>query len=89
MSEPYINRGTSVNKFNLPNNDLAEGSTIRFVRAWREDELPDARNFPTAVIEAVKRTASGFAIYMTTAGPVWFDRVLEVVALPATAAQAA
>jgi len=80
MPAPYINECKQVNTSSIVNNNIAEGSTIRFVRAWDEDELPTARNFVTAVVEAVRRTANGFAIYETREGAVWFDRVLSVEA---------
>jgi hypothetical protein len=79
MRAPYITPASQVNKSLLPHNNISAGSTIRFVRAWREDELPGASNFPVALITGVRQTANGFSIYETTEGDVWFDRVQEVI----------
>jgi hypothetical protein len=83
MPEPYNSRSPRVNKFT--NNNIPVGATVRFVRPWREDELPGARNFPVALVVGVRRSAHGFPIYETAEGDVWFDRVLDVVAAPAEA----
>lgn len=89
MGAPYTSQTPQVNKSAIKNNDLIEGSVIRFIRPWREDELPTERNFPVARIDAVRRTAGGFAIYQTAEGSVWFDRVQKVISEPAAAALAA
>ncbi len=85
MDAQYTNPTSQVNKSKIPNNDIKAGSLIRFLRTWGEEELPDEKNFPTARIESVTRSASGFAIYETSAGSVWFDRVLAVILEPAEA----
>lgn len=89
MREAYTGGQRSVNNLDLRHNNIAVGSTISVVRPWREDELPDASNFPVARVLDVRRSAHGFAIYVTTAGLVWFDRVAAVIASPAAALAAA
>lgn len=89
MSAPYSGERPSVNRRELLHNNIAVGSVIGIVRPWREDELPDARNFPVARVLGVTRTAHGFAVYETTAGRVWFDRVAAVLSTPAAARAAA
>jgi hypothetical protein len=85
MPEPYNTRSNPVNKSDFPNGDIAVGSVVRFVRPWREDELPCAENFQTARVDGVRRSPGGFPIYETARGDVWFDRVLDVVSAPAAA----
>lgn len=89
MSAPYLGERPSVNSRELRHNNIAVGSQISFVRPWREDETPDASNFPTARVLGVTRTRNGFAVYETSAGRVWFDRVTAVVSTPAAALAAA
>jgi hypothetical protein len=89
MSAPYTGPRPGVNHLELRHNNIAPGSVISVVRPWREDETPDASNFPVARVLGVSRTANGFAVYETTAGRVWFDRVSAVISSPAVARAAA
>jgi hypothetical protein len=89
MPATYTGERPGVNRLELQHNNIAPGSVIGVVRPWREDETPDGSNFPVARVLGVSRTANGFAVYDTTAGRVWFDRVSEVISTPAAALAAA